>query len=336
MRDSLLAVAGRLDLTQGGRAIDITDAAATRRTVYGFVERQNLPGLFRTFDFASPDISNSRRFSTTVPQQALYMMNSPFVVRQAQAFAARPDVQSLPGDDRKIRRLHQLAFQRDPDADELRLARAFLAGQSAADTAPEGPAWSYGHGQFHHKEQRVTDFTPLPHWNGYAWQGGPTLPDPRTGWALLSAEGGHPGDNPAHAAIRRWRAPHDGAVRLAARLQHQTSRGDGVRARVVSSRQGLLGEWTAYNSTTATPLDRIVVQRGERIDFVTDCRSGTDSDSFLWAPTLEWIGGSRAGERVSAQAEFEGPAKGPEKTALNAWEKYAQVLLLANELLFVD
>jgi hypothetical protein len=55
LRDTLLAVSGRLDLTIGGRGVDITTEPFTgRRTVYGFVERQNLPGLFRTFDFASP------------------------------------------------------------------------------------------------------------------------------------------------------------------------------------------------------------------------------------------------------------------------------------------
>ena len=60
-----------------------------RRTIYGFIDRQNLPGLFRTFDFASPDSTNAQRFDTTVPQQALFMMNSPFVLQQAKKLAAR-------------------------------------------------------------------------------------------------------------------------------------------------------------------------------------------------------------------------------------------------------
>ena len=60
--------------------------------MYGFIDRQNLPGLFRTFDFASPDTHAPQRYATTVPQQALFLMNSPFVVEQAKALAARPEV----------------------------------------------------------------------------------------------------------------------------------------------------------------------------------------------------------------------------------------------------
>ena len=66
--------------------MEITTAPfSARRTVYGFIDRQNLPGLFRTFDFASPDTSTPQRHTTTVPQQALFLMNSPFVVEQAKA-----------------------------------------------------------------------------------------------------------------------------------------------------------------------------------------------------------------------------------------------------------
>ena len=92
MRDSLLAVSGRLDESMGGQAVDIVkETPVPRRTIYGFIDRQNLPGMFRTFDFASPDASSAQRFFTTVPQQALFLMNSPFVIEQAKALAKRPE-----------------------------------------------------------------------------------------------------------------------------------------------------------------------------------------------------------------------------------------------------
>src|SRR6185503_3689864 len=124
MRDTFLAVAGRLDDRIGGRPVELTsEPFPARRTVYGFVERQNLPGLFRTFDFASPDTTSPQRFSTSVPQQALFLMNSPFVVGQAQAVLRRKDVKALPNDEARIRRLYQVAFQREPEADDFKLAR---------------------------------------------------------------------------------------------------------------------------------------------------------------------------------------------------------------------
>ena len=89
MRDSLLAVSGVLDPAIGGPAASITEPPfSTRRTIYGFIDRQNLDGLYRTFDFAVPDATSPRRFVTTVPQQALFLMNSPFLHEQARRLTA--------------------------------------------------------------------------------------------------------------------------------------------------------------------------------------------------------------------------------------------------------
>jgi hypothetical protein len=131
LRDSCLAVAGRLDATQGGRPVDILKAPfATRRTVYGFIDRQNLPGLFRTFDLASPDTSTPQRHVTTVPQQALFLMNAPFVVEQARHLAARPDVLARQEPAARIHYLHRLLYGRPADPDELELGRQFLTEAS--------------------------------------------------------------------------------------------------------------------------------------------------------------------------------------------------------------
>ena len=73
MRDALLAAAGRLDTALDGRSIDIwAQPYSTRRSVYAFVDRQDLPGIFRIFDFASPDVSTPQRPTTSVPQQATF------------------------------------------------------------------------------------------------------------------------------------------------------------------------------------------------------------------------------------------------------------------------
>ncbi len=338
MRDTLLAVSGKLDLTLGGRAVDITaEQSVPRRTVYGFVERQNLPGLFRTFDFASPDATSPQRFSTTVPQQALFLMNSPFVVEQAKAALKRPELTSLKTDEAKVQKLYEIAFQRSPEADELKLAKEFLRAQEGAAVEPEPPAWSYGFGRYDEASRRVTDFAPLPHWTGYAWQGGTNLPDAKLGWVLLSADGGHVGNDQNHAAIRRWRAPRDGVVRIGGELNHPSEQGDGVRGRVVSSRAGLLGEWTARNGRKPVELAKVEVRRGDVLDFVTDCRESVAFDSFHWAPVVKYSAPSPDGSAEwNAKADFSGPVKPVEKRALSPWEKYAQVILLANELMFVD
>jgi len=76
----------------------------------------------------------------------------------------------------------------------------------------------------------------LPHFTGSAWQGGEKLPDEKTGWVFLNATGGHPGNDPQHAAIRRWRAPFDGVISISGELHHPSAQGDGVRARIARDR----------------------------------------------------------------------------------------------------
>jgi hypothetical protein len=139
LRDTLLAVAGNLDAAYGGLPVDITsDQPSPRRTIYGFIDRQNLPGMFRTFDFANPDTSRPQRFQTTVPQQALFLMNSPFAIHQARTLAHRT-INSTPNTPDRITALYQFAYQRHPSEPEQHLAQQFLANSSACNN-PYTPA----------------------------------------------------------------------------------------------------------------------------------------------------------------------------------------------------
>ena len=130
LRDTLLVVGGKLDHTLGGRPVDVTSAATTRRTLYGLIDRRELPELFRTFDFANPDMTSSQRYNTTVPQQALFMMNSPLAISQAKNLAHRSELDKLSDSAEKVRQLYRLALQRPPSADELKLALEYVTKQS--------------------------------------------------------------------------------------------------------------------------------------------------------------------------------------------------------------
>ncbi|WP_165252116.1 PSD1 and planctomycete cytochrome C domain-containing protein [Paludisphaera soli] len=137
MRDTLVFVSGRLDPTMYGKPVDVAnDPKNGRRTVYGLVDRQSLPAVFRAFDFASPDASAERRPLTTVPQQALFGMNAPLVVEQAKALAERPDVAGAADPRDAIRALYRRVLAREAAADEVDMAARFL--QSLADE-PGGP-----------------------------------------------------------------------------------------------------------------------------------------------------------------------------------------------------
>jgi hypothetical protein len=126
MRDTLLFVSGQLDSTMGGRPVDLTrDPFNRRRTIYGLVDRQNLPALYRAFDFAAPDQCVERRPRTTVPQQALFALNSPVVIEQARALARAPELSSLPPTNR-VGALFRRVLGRDPTSRERERALSFL------------------------------------------------------------------------------------------------------------------------------------------------------------------------------------------------------------------
>jgi hypothetical protein len=156
----------------------------------------------------------------------------------------------------------------------------------------------------------------LPHWTGSAWQGGPALPDPQTGWVILHAAGGHAGNTPEFAAIRRWTAPSAGSVSIQGTLGHASPNGDGVRGRIVSQKTGLVGEWTVHNSETATPVQTIQLSAADTVDFVIDCRGDVNSDSFTWPVVL-----TIEGRSIASQESFQGPPPPPVTAqAALAWE----------------
>jgi hypothetical protein len=303
--------------------------------------------MFRTFDFASPDSTSGQRFATSVPQQALFMMNSPFVLEQSKKLAARPEVASQPDAKQRVASLYRLALGRTPSNEELELGTKFVAaeeGQPKPELATNKSPWQYGFGQFDEPSQRLAAFYPLPHFTGEMWQGGPTLPDPKLGWVLLTRTGGHAGNDQAHAAVRRWVAPRDVTISVAGSVSHNSPNGDGVRARLISSREGLLATWNVQNKSADTKLGSITLKRGETLDFAVDNgrANDTNSDSFTWQVTItkeaatQPIAGDDTGGTWVSTAEFAGPSNKPPPVPMTAWEKYAQVLLESNEFVFVD
>ena len=341
MRDSLLAASGELDRAIGGPPGTLLGAGATtRRSLYGRIDRQFLPNTLRDFDFSNPELHSPQRHQTNVPQQALFFMNSPFVEARAVAFAKRVTLEAE-SIDARIRKFFQIAYQRDPNSSELANSKQFIdAALEAASGAADPPAplkptpWSYGFGSYDEKAGSLKDFTPLPHFTGEAWGGGRDWPDAKLGWVRLTATGGHVGNDLQHAAVRRWISPVDGTLQIDGKISTVQDCGDGVRALIISDKQGVLKACTIrFGEIAEATLGDIEVSKGESIDFVVDCgpAGNFSCDGFLWAPTIQHASASE----WSAAAEFAGNITEPERQ-LTAWERFAQALLLTNAFMFID
>jgi hypothetical protein len=343
LRDALLATSGELDLSAaGGPAADV---GGNRRTIYASIDRQFVPDVFRVFDFANPDLHIPQRATTTVPQQALFFMNAPFATARARALAARPDVRGAVSDDERVRQLYRLVYQRPPTDEQIAQGVQFVLTMAATESERPAPpprpsimAWKYGYGSHDASADRMSGFTPLPHFQVNAWQGGPAWPDATLGWVQLTATGGHAGNDMAHSAIRRWVAPRDVTVRIAGDLRHGYVQGNGVNARIVSSRTGTIAHWAVHNSNAATNAPQIELKRSDTIDFVIDFAGDLGYDMFTWAPVITALGDVPAGEaaRWSAADDFTGDAAAAHPPPLGPWEMYAHVLLSSNEFVFVD
>ena len=164
IRDATLAVGGTLDLarpvgspiarlsTAGelgrrGSIEDLGDSVAHHRSIYLPLIRNGMPEALAVFDVADPSLIVGQREVTTVATQALFLMNSPLVLKQAQEAAKR--VTSSSGDTaRGVEAAYRLILQRPPSSDELRLGAQFIAeygqvaGKEKISTPSTDAAWT--------------------------------------------------------------------------------------------------------------------------------------------------------------------------------------------------
>jgi cytochrome c553 len=142
MHDSILAIAGTLDLTMGGRPVPIgSEGFATRRAVYAFIDRRNPAEIFTQFNFPNPSVPTGRRFLTQVPQQQLFLMNSPLVIETARKLTHTDEFLSQTSDELRVAVLYVAVFQRPPTPAEVSLCLDYVAsnpgGESGSTAADE-------------------------------------------------------------------------------------------------------------------------------------------------------------------------------------------------------
>ena len=119
--------------TPGGPPVDLeATPIVPRRTVYGFVNRDILSPLSGTFDGANPAACTARRPDTTIPQQALFALNSDFIQDRAVAFAAA-GLRAAPADEAgRVSWMVRRAFSRSPSEAETAAAIDFVHTQAAS------------------------------------------------------------------------------------------------------------------------------------------------------------------------------------------------------------
>ena len=334
MRDGMLDVAGNLDTAMFGRPVKILEAPfSTRRSVYGFIDRQNLNPTFRNFDFSNPQETTGKRPTTTIPMQALFTLNNPFVQDQGAVLAKA----SLPAEDR-VAALHHAVFAKAPSESDRQMAESFVT-VFESETAAMGPRqtdteWSYGWGDIDATTGKVV-FHPFEYWIKNAWQVGKVMPLKDNPLSYLFANAGetHPGYTAKESAIYEWRAPADLRVAIQGILfRPGVGKGNGVRVKVATTGAGLVFDEVLdpAKDRIEVSLPEVKIGRNECIYFIVDPHENNSSfDSVRWNPQIidlddDW-------PQWGLVESFSGPS-----TPATAWGAYAQALLNTNRFLFID
>ena len=168
LRDSILAVSGKLNPQAGGPGIkpriraDLLTASQRnkwpaltregpeqwRRSVYIYVKRQLLMPMMELFDAPTTTDSCAERLQSVVPTQALVLMNDEFVEDQAGFLARRASAEAGAETARVVERMHLLAFSRLPTGERLKQAMAFVVARETGYAGEANPAVTPRHRAF--------------------------------------------------------------------------------------------------------------------------------------------------------------------------------------------
>lgn len=140
MHDSILAIAGTLDLKMGGPSVPIgSEGFASRRAVYAYIDRRNPAEILTQFNFPNASVPTGKRFMVQVPQQQLFLMNSPLVIETARKLTHSEEFMSQLTDELRVAVLYIDLFQRPPTPEETALCLRYVESNPGG-TSLEGPA----------------------------------------------------------------------------------------------------------------------------------------------------------------------------------------------------
>jgi hypothetical protein len=144
IRDAILSTSGKLDKKLGGATVKPGTKTeygykfdGHRRSIYTPVFRNTMPEIMQVFDFADPNLVMGERTTSSVPTQALFLMNNPFVRQQAEFAATRLLEEQSANNDTRVKYAYQLTLGRNPTLEEQQIILSFLK----EDKNP-GRAWT--------------------------------------------------------------------------------------------------------------------------------------------------------------------------------------------------
>ena len=325
LRDSIVIKTGGLQDFAGPGVEMLKDTYQPYRTIYGFVDRNNVPAAYKSFDFPSALVTCEMRANTIVPQQGLFLLNSNFVMKSAKMISENLKAQ---GDEARIKEIFKKVYSRAPSQEEIQFSQEYLEEAKLSFNEKAVPEWIFGYATLT-DDKMLKDFVQFKFFNKSRWQVSKHFPDKKIGYAMLSDKGGHPGKT--KAVVRRCKIHKSGTLSIKGAVKHKNDKGNGVRVLILHNGT-LMGEWDCKTQTVSTACESIEVQAGDVIDMVVDAKANPTSDSFEWPLEMQLESNSKV-EQFSTVDSFFDKRTVKEFTP---WDGLVQVLIMSSEFLYVD
>lgn len=338
LRDHLLASSGSLKNDSiGGRSVSLdSEGSDSRRSLYSFVDRYALATTFVSFDLPHPDHHAPKRIETTVPQQALYLLNSPLLIRQAERFADSPDFQNLPDDSAKISFLFKRLFQRDPTQAESQEILKWISESNPADYAPRlSGAWEVRYAKDTNGVLSEEQVFPLFHEN--SWRTGPDLATSPIRWLHALPDSGHTAEG--YSLILRWRAQGAWQVKMGGNIKRTQTGGTPLEWKIFHNGKDLKTVPLGPDQSTPIDSDWLNVEAGGTVDFVLRAPGPVSMCVTSWELN---ISGKETPESTPAElGNFKNqfptnnnPPSAPKP--FSPWADVIQMLWASNEFNFIE
>jgi hypothetical protein len=337
-RDRILSTSGTLDTSRtGGRSIVLDDKAAdSRRSVYGFIDRYHLAATFVSFDVPHPDHHAPKRIETTVPQQALFLLNSPLLIRRAEGLVNDPELQKLTDERSRIQWIYRKVHQRDPTETEIADTLEWLSETDPADYAPRlGGSWEVRYAR--DVDGALSEETIFPLFQDNSWRTGPDLATSPIRWIHAGPDGGHTADG--YSPILRWRAGGSGEVKLEGYIKRTQKGGSTLEWKISSGGKALETYTLGPDQASTISGEWIKVTAGSTLDFVLRAPENVNNACVGW--DLRIVGretpDAPPANLGSFKDHFPTPnALAPEAKSGSPWADLIQMLWASNEFNFID
>lgn len=335
LRDTILFLGGKLDTNMGGQGVNLVAANggeySTRRTVYGLVDRGRLPEVFTTFDFATPEMTTGKRFQTTVPKQALFLMNNAMVIEQVRNMVTRPEFTRIITEEERIRTLYRICFQREPSDLEIKIGIRYIESAMKEDMSDVKKEYNWRYGYRVSDARSSSSFFEFQKFDKEVYG---STNDFFKG-VTVTRNGGTLSKNPSIKSVRQWISPRNGSFTVSGSV--------GAKGRVGESSQllvyknGVFQNKVSINPTTEVPFNfNVTLAVNDKLEFVMSNETNINKDYTLAVKVSEVKDAdSLTPVTWDSKLDFKGPLKKSDRE-LNSWERYTHILILSNEMVFVN